>query len=51
LLLDDASSAEVAANALNLARRSFLRREQHEKFWKSIATCLNHAGANGFSVA
>lgn len=35
-LLRDGSSSTFAANALQLARRSFLRSEQHQKFWHTI---------------
>jgi glycosyltransferase involved in cell wall biosynthesis len=50
LLKEDVSS-ELAANALNLAQRNFLRREQHERFWNPIINCLNHADKNDLAVA
>jgi glycosyltransferase involved in cell wall biosynthesis len=50
-LLGDDASAELSANALSLARRDFLRREQHERFWNSITSVLNHTVGRGFSIA
>jgi glycosyltransferase involved in cell wall biosynthesis len=34
-----------ADNALELAAASFLRKEQQEKFWNKIVSCLNQVGA------
>jgi hypothetical protein len=50
-LLGDDASGELSANALSLARRDFLRREQHERFWNPITSVLNHAVRRGFSIA
>jgi hypothetical protein len=50
-LLGDDARAELSANALSLARRDFLRREQHERFWNPIINVLNHAVGRGFLIA
>jgi glycosyltransferase involved in cell wall biosynthesis len=42
--LRDHSGPVVAANALSLVRRDFLRREKHDKFWQRVLECL-HPGA------
>lgn len=46
-LVRDANSSALAANALELARRNFLRREQHDKFWSEIVNCLKRPRPDG----
>jgi glycosyltransferase involved in cell wall biosynthesis len=41
-LLGSSESQTLAANALALARRDFLRRDQHDKFWKPILERVDH---------
>jgi glycosyltransferase involved in cell wall biosynthesis len=42
-LVNDPASSDIAANALALARKSFRRSQQHERFWSTMLGVLNAA--------